>query len=180
MWSTWDRFDAFANMKVDLGSGTGVDILRFGAKETQGVSVGGNLTIASKAVSHVELVRTQVGGNLAVSTGNAADYVQVDDSTVTGSATFNLGGGNDQFVVDTVASENALPLPGTVHIVGNLVVNAGAGGDTLDFSSTSGNGVKVDGNTKLIGGAGEDQFFNGAANQYLGTKKEDFELGDNL
>ncbi|HEX3149392.1 MAG TPA: hypothetical protein VHR66_15065 [Gemmataceae bacterium] len=54
------------------------------------------------------------------------------------------------------------------------------GSDTLDISSSSGNGVNVDGKVNLIGGAGQDQFHTGAGNQYLGTKKEDFELGDSL
>jgi hypothetical protein len=180
-----DALTVGTNVALALGGApTGFQAVRIGMNHDKPVVVNGNLTVnIGESDSYVGVFRTQVGGNLSVTTGNKIDQVDLDDTAVIGLAMFNLGGGADQLNLDTNAKDinNAL-LTGEVHIGGALTVNAGTGDDAVDFSNVlPGGRVVVGGPVKLTGGAGQDTFNHWApGNIYLGTKAEDFELGENF
>jgi hypothetical protein len=175
-----DRLTVDADLNIAVGASPDFDWVRLGVSQDKPVAVHGNATIVGTGKAVWNLNRLQIDGDLTVTTGKFNDLVQMDDGLVSGSATFHLGGGNDELDLDRLTSLNGFTLPGATLIGGNLTVDAGAGADTVDLSSISGDGVNVTGKVKLIGGAGLDTFHNKLQNQFTGKKSEDFELGDSL
>jgi hypothetical protein len=130
------------------------------------VNVGGNFTIqnGSKHLANtITLDNHTIGGNLSISTGNAADTVTIGaNETVGGSLTASLGGGNNQ--LSTVATDSiggsftylggsgndiVAPLDGTIGR--NVYANLGSGGtNTFTQAATATFG----GNLTVIAGLG--------------------------
>lgn len=177
-----DHLTVGGDVSVTSGPEAGAfDQIRIGISQVAPVNIGGSLNIhTSSGDDQINAMRLQVGDAFNLSTGDGIDTVQIDDSHIIGSSLIDLGGGADALQVDCRATDsNGFALPKATQFDSNLTVQAGAGDDNVNFSDSTGTRVIVVGNVSLVGGAGTDTFVHNQLNNlYLGTKTEDFELGE--
>jgi hypothetical protein len=177
-----DNLTVGGDVSVTSGPEAGAfDQIRIGISQVAPVIIGGALNVhTSSGDDQVNIMRLQVGDAFNLSTGDGIDTVQIDDTLIMGSTLIDLGAGADSLQVDCrFKDSNGFSLSQATQFDGNLTVLAGAGDDYVNFSDTTGTRVIVVGNVSLVGGAGTDTFVHDQiSNLYLGTKTEDFELGE--
>jgi hypothetical protein len=167
----------YKNVSVKLGDGNQTIEVGHAAHPT---TIYGSLKIAGGAGHDWFAVKaTYVGNGMTLQTGADDDEIRLDDVTIAGPTSINLGAGNDQLLVETVAFDSVTPLSGISNFGGVFKVDAGSGDDTvnlsddLDATTYSRFGAKL----SLIGGLGNDTLLN-AGNVFLVTGNfEDFEAG---
>jgi hypothetical protein len=170
------------SVNLSLGAGKSPQQVTFGHFNDSPVNINGNVSITlGDSGSEIEVSRSQIAGNFSLTAGNGVNNIWINDTDVVGSATFVLGNKSDKLMIDTLDNVNFMPVPGIVQIGGNFTVLTGGGDDLVDMSNLGGQHVVVGGKTKLVGGAGSDTFvYYKTGNVYLGTKSEDFELGEDF
>jgi hypothetical protein len=113
--------------------------------------VGQNLAlIIGNGNNAVYLKGGVVHGNLSVIGGTGDDQVEfteLGDVTIDGSATINLGGGNN-----TVLGRGPGAIAYTIHVGGNFTYSGGSGNNTFDLD-ISGTALNVDGNARFSSGS---------------------------
>jgi hypothetical protein len=165
--------------------------------------VGGNMTLAMKnGTNTVRLKGGMIDGSLAVTGGAGDDTVEVTESgdvTINGSASFNLGNGNNSFI-----GEGPVGIASTVRVGSSFTYIGGTGNDTfdLDISGTAlnvgtdakftlgtptvfdGNTVKFEAlragrNIVFAGGMGDDTVISTGAFTAKGNVNFNLGAGDN-
>jgi hypothetical protein len=159
-------------LKVGGGSST-TDIVRnliineAGGQNTLQVSatdIGGNLQIGRSLQScsfgsNAILIGADaaddvtIGGNLSVFGGRGSDLIAIQNTDVTGNASFYTDGGNETVLLGIGDPRCGSNIPnGPVSIGGNLIVNTGTGNDEFVIYGSS-----VAGTTNVSMGSGNDR-----------------------
>jgi hypothetical protein len=141
------------------GGGLSASLVAFG----RSLSVGGNLTVAAPAGSNsnVDLLATEVRGNVVMTGGSGDDRLSADPTTrFDRDVTLRLGGGL-----------NVASIQGSVGR--NLTVLAGAGVDLVTLFA-----LQVAGATRLVTGGGADVLQIDDGSTFSGTFFADLGAGD--
>lgn len=168
-----DNLAVGRNLTAALGEGTGQSF----AGGPGGLEVYGTLTLsAGGGADTMTLTKAYVGWNLSVLTGAGDDTVNLDDLSVAGLTTLDLGLGADGLNVELNAAAT-----GVTSFGSTVTIKGGDGVDTVRLSDDGDATtiVRFGGKLNLLGGGGTDVLRNGTGNAFLvsgGT--EDFETGD--
>jgi len=153
------------NLTVD--SSKPADQLVFLGNYNRPMAVGGNVSIHTGAGGdHIAFQSTLVGGNAQVNTAGGDDQLQLGigendpdnegfndaPATILGRLSVNLGGGNDT----AYFGADSLTHPGETNpltVGGNMIVDAGAGDDSLIFPDARVHGRSI----SIDGGDGNDE-----------------------
>ncbi len=147
-----DNLTVGKSATINLGdSDTDDQSLWVGTEELGGISILGSLKITGGSKKDdIELHRLYVGKSLTVQAGDGADVVQVNDSTVMGASLFDLGGGNDLLLMETVTSDQAGNLSAPAAFGGLLTVKGGDGADTITLSADFNPATYINFGSKLV------------------------------
>ena len=134
-----DNLTVSKSATIKLGdSDTADQRLSVGTEGSLGVSVLGSVSITGGSKKdEFDLHRMYVGKSLTVNSGGGDDVVQVNDSVIASASQFNLGGGADQLLIETVTSDFAGDLSAPTQFGGVVTVNGGDGNDVVTLSTTS-------------------------------------------
>lgn len=135
---------------VDLGAGNDDG-------ELYNLNVAGNMTVVGGAGNDDLYLHSgggqtsQVGKNLVVDSGSNNDFVEIVDFLVGNNLNMILGAGNDSGVLGFSDGMGAGLSEGSSSVGGNLLVDAGAGNDSVTVGD-----VNVHKNANVFLGAGND------------------------
>ena len=145
-----DTINVSSNAPTDTGNLDGLagtlDIDGGAGSNTLNVSESGSSTADTVLVTNSQISSTVVpftinyqatggtfAGGINLSTGSAADTVNVQSTLTGGTTSINTGGGNDTVNVSSNAPTDTGNLAG---LAGTLSINAGAGSNTLNVSES--------------------------------------------
>jgi hypothetical protein len=117
-------------------------------------TIGKNLLINGTGLQNVSLRRVTVDNTTNIITKNAADAIQIDDSTFGHSVLMNTGSGTDSIQIETQGASD-----GTASVFeGPLTIVQGRGDDTLQvgISGETGNTATFNKRVHFNGGRGND------------------------
>lgn len=116
------------NVTLSLGQGANLVVLT-GIPNGARSMLGGKLTVTGgNGGTSVNLDSFNVLGTTTITTGTGADGVDVNDCLFGGNFSCNLGAGTDQFVAEDFTGR-----AGATEFLGNLTVNTGTDGDTVQI-----------------------------------------------
>ncbi len=121
--------------RLRISGGNGDDDVTLGVSNDFSVALDASLSLSggdnSLFTSAGPGATTTIGRNLSYRGGSGLDDVDLDSTTVTGSANINLGSGTNNFYSGYY---------GTVEVNRNLTLSAGSGDDTVNVDNTMVNG----------------------------------------
>ena len=174
-----DNLTVGKSATVNLGdSDSDNQALWIGTEELGGVSVLGSLKITGGSKKDdIELHRLYVGKSLTVQSGDGADVIEVNDSIVVGASLFDLGGGNDQLLLETVTSDQAGNLAAPASFGGLFKVKGGDGTDSVTLSADFDPTTYINFGSKLILQGARQRHLEHVGGQQLRRDRQRFRPG---